>query len=146
MVERKKEENQGKVLLRYGKAVLLGGVTALIAGCVFLFLASLGISRGLLSENLQYQLSVVGCVLGSFMGGLIAIRTCSSKGILVGIAVGTAFFLIQLSVGVLWFESFSLESGGVGLLFGDLCGGAAAGILGNGEKTRAKKRKKKRSR
>ena len=50
------------------------------------------------------------------------------------------FFLLLLTVGVLLFESMSLEAGGLGLLCGGLCGGAAAGLMGSKPK---KKRRKK---
>lgn len=146
MTARKNEEDQGTLLLRYGKAVLLGGLTAFAVGLLLLFLAAMGVSRGLLDPALRYQLTVVSCVLGSFMGGIFALRGCPARGLFVGLAVGTVLFLAQLSIGLLLFEGFSLESGGIGLLFGDLCGGAAAGILGGGGRRKKNVRAKKRPR
>lgn len=143
---RKNEEDQGAVLLRCGKAVLLGGGAAFLVGLGILFLASLGISQGLLDGGLRYQLTVVGCVLGSFMGGILAVRGSPRQGLLVGMAVGAVLFLLQLSLGLLLYGGLSLESGGFGLLFGDLCGGAAAGILAGGGKRRGRKGKKRRIR
>ena len=63
-----------------------------------------------------------------------------SRALIVGLAVGAVFFLLLLTVGVLLFESMSLEAGGLGLLCGGLCGGAAAGLMGSKPK---KKRRKK---
>jgi len=147
MVIRKTEEDQGAILLRYGKAILLGGAAAFAVGVVLLFLAALGVSRGLLDGGLRYQLTVVSCVLGSFIGGIFAVRNSPARGLLVGLAVGGVLFLVQLSLGLLLFESFSLESGGIGLLFGDLCGGAAAGILsGGGKRRKGGKRKSRKNR
>ena len=144
MTMRKNEEDQGAVLLRYGKAILFGGVAAFITGLALLLLAALGVSRGILDGGLRYQLTVVSCVLGSFAGGIFAVRNSPARGLFVGLSVGGVLFLLQLSLGLLLFDGFSLESGGVGLLFGDLCGGAAAGILGGGGKRKSGVRAKKR--
>ena len=146
MTTRKDEEDQGTILLYYGKAVLIGGATAFVVGVALLFLASIGISRGLLDGGLRYQLTVVSCVLGSFAGGIFAVRGSPARGLLVGLAVGGVLFLLQLSLGLLLFEGFSMEGGGIGLLFGDLCGGAAAGILSRGGRGKKNGRKKKRNR
>lgn len=146
MMTRKTEEDQGTMLLRYGKAVLTGGVMAFFVGLALLLLAAFGVSKGLLEVSLRYQLTVVSCVLGSFVGGVIAVRSSPARGLFVGLAVGAVLFLLQLSLGLLLFEGFTLESGGIGLLFGDLCGGAAAGILSGGGKKRSSGRVKKRGR
>lgn len=143
---RKNEEDQGAVLLRYGKAVLLGGGAAFLVGLGILFLASLGVSHGLLDGALRYQLTVVSCVLGSFAGGIFAVRSSPARGLFVGMAVGGVLFLLQLSLGLVLYGGLSMESGGFGLLFGDLCGGAAAGILTGGGRKRSRKGKKRRSR
>lgn len=131
---RKSEEEPGAVLLRYGKSVLLGGAVAFGVGVIFLLLAAVGISRGMLAAGLHYQLTVVACVLGGFSGGLFAVRRCPARGLFVGLATGAVLFFLQLTIGLLFYDSFSLEGGGLGLLFGALCGGAAAGILGGGGK------------
>lgn len=143
MTTRKSEEDQGTVLLRYGKAVLVGGAAAFAVGLALLFMAALGVSKGLLEESLRYQLTVASCVLGSFAGGIIAVRSSPARGLFIGLAVGIVLFLVQLSLGLLLFEGFTLESGGVGLLFGDLCGGAAAGILSGGGRRKRSGRSKK---
>ena len=141
---RKNEEDQGTMLLRYGKAVLLGGGVAFLAGVGILFLVSFGVSRGLLDPGLRYQLTVVSCVLGSFAGGIFAVRSSPARSLLGGVAAGGVLFLLQLSLGLVLYGGLSLESGGFGFLFGDLCGGAAAGILAGGGKRRAGHRGKKR--
>ena len=147
MTMRKTEDDQGALLLCYGKAILLGGAAAFGVGLALLFLAAVGISRGLLDAGLRYQLTVVSCVLGSFLGGVFAVRRSPARGLFVGLAVGAVLFLLQLSISLLLFEGFSLENGGLGLLFGDICGGAAAGILsGGGKRKKGGKAKKRRSR
>lgn len=143
---RKNEEDQGKLLLQCGKLILLGGLTAFLMCTVLLFLVSVGISEGLISMSLQYRLTVVICVLSSFLGGIMVVRQCPGRGLLVGIAVGAVLFLIQLSVGLVLYDTFSLENGGIGLLCGGLCGGAAAGILSGGGKGRTQRKTPKRRR
>lgn len=143
---RKNDEDQGKLLLQCGKLILLGGLTAFLMCTVLLFLVSVGISEGLISMSLQYRLTVVICVLSSFLGGIMVVRQCPGRGLLVGIAVGAVLFLIQLSIGLVLYDTFSLENGGIGLLCGGLCGGAAAGILSGGGKGRTQRKTPKRRR
>ena len=143
---RKNEEEHGAMLLRYGKGILLGGGMALALCLCFLLIAALGISRGLIDASLRYQLTVVACVLGSFCGGILAVRLCGGRGLFVGLAVGTVLFLLQLTIGILTYDTFALDRGALGLLFGALCGGAAAGILGRGGKRRTPGREKKKLR
>ncbi len=137
---RKTEEDQGTRLVRAMTNILLGGVVALAVCLMFLFLCSIGIVGGWLQEGLMYQMAVVSCVIGGFAGAMTAVRRCGSRALIVGLAVGAVFFLLLLTVGVLLFESMSLEAGGLGLLCGGLCGGAAAGLMGSKPK---KKRRKK---
>ena len=127
---RKKEEEQGAKLIRCAMGLVLGGVLALAVCFAFLLCAAAAISGG--------------CVLGGFAGGILAVRRCGSRTLLVGLTTGAVFFLLLLTIGALCFASVSLEAGGIGLLCGALCGGAAAGLLGGGRKkpTARKKRRK----
>ena len=127
---RKTEEDQAAKLLRYGVGIVLGGAAALAVCLLFLLAASVLISRGLLADGLTYQLSIVGCVVGAFAGGMLAVRRCGRRTLIVGLCTGAVLFLLLLTVGVLFFETMSVEQGGIGLLCGGLCGGAAAGLLG----------------
>lgn len=144
---RKNEDEQGAKLLQYGKGVLIGGTIAFAVCLLCLFFASIGISQGFLSADLRPQLVVIACVIGSFCGGLLAVRQCSAQGLIVGLAVGAVLFLLQLTLGLLLYDAVSPENGGLGLLCGALCGGAAAGILGGGGRrssvNKGKKRKKR---
>ena len=107
---RKTEEDQGTRLVRAMTNILLGGVVALAVCLMFLFLCSIGISGGWLQEGLMYQMAVVSCVIGGFAGAMTAVRRCGSRALIVGLAVGAVFFLLLLTVGVLLFESMSLEA------------------------------------
>lgn len=137
---RKNEDDQGKMLLQSGKLILVGGVTAFLLCTALLFLTAVGISEGLIGMGLQYRLTVVVCVLSSFLGASMVVGQCQGRRLLVGIAVGAVLFLLQLSIGLLLYDTFSLENGGIGLMCGGLCGGAAAGILSGGGKGRPKKK------
>ncbi len=144
---RKNEEEHGAVLLRYGKNILFGGIIALALCLVLLLIAAFGISRGILSPSMRYQLTVAACVLGSFCGGGLAVGQCGgTRGLFVGMAVGGVLFLLQLTIGILLYDTFSLDGGALGLLFGALCGGAAAGILvrGGGRRSGVREKKKRR--
>ena len=152
---KKKEEEQSAKLIRCGmgrlvlapweegRRLVLGGVAALAVCFVFLLVASAAISGGLAGEELMYQLTIVGCVLGAFAGGLLAVRRCGSRALIVGLTTGGVLFLLLLTIGALCFETVSLEAGGIGLLCGSLCGGAAAGILGGGGKKKPARKKRR---
>lgn len=140
---RKSDEDQTALLVRCGTGVVLGGAAALPVSLVVLLLASVAISRGMLGEGLLYQVTVVSCVLGSLAGGLLAVRRCGTRALIVGLCTGAVLFLLLLTVGVLFFDARSVEQGGVGLACGCLCGGAAAGLLGGGKKKPAKKKRRK---
>lgn len=136
------EEDQGAKLVRCVLGVLLGGGVALLACFLFLLLASVGISKGWIGEQLMYQMTVVGCVIGGFSGGAAAIRRCRSRALVVGLLTGCVFFLILLTIGVLFYGPAAPEEG-LSLLCGALCGGAAAGLLGR-TRPAGKKRKGRR--
>lgn len=140
---KKKEEEQSAKLIRCGMGLVLGGVAALAVCFVFLLVASAAISGGLAGEELMYQLTIVGCVLGAFAGGLLAVRRCGSRALIVGLTTGGVLFLLLLTIGALCFETVSLEARGIGLLCGSLCGGAAAGILGGGGKKKPARKKRR---
>lgn len=127
---RKNDEEQGRKLIRYALGTLIGGALGLAVCFVFLLLASVGISVGWLGEGSMYQLTILGCVFGCFAGGLVAVRKCGARGLLVGLAVGVVHFLLLMTIGLLFFDTMTPEAGGIGLLCGSLCGGATAGLLG----------------
>ena len=110
----KKEEEQGAKLIRCGMGIVLGGVLALAVCFAFLLAASAAISGGLAGEELMYQLTIVGCVLGAFAGGVLAVRRCGSRALIVGLTAGAVLFLLLLTIGSLCFENVSLEAGGIG--------------------------------
>ncbi|MEG0764880.1 MAG: TIGR04086 family membrane protein [Pseudoflavonifractor sp.] len=136
---RKTEEDRGAKLLRYMLNILLGGGVALASCCLFLLGASLGIAQGWLGEALMYQLTILGCVLGSFAGGLVAVKRCGTRALIVGLLVGVVLFLLLLTLGLLCYDGVSADVSGIGLLCGGLCGGAAAGILGSSPKKKRRK-------
>lgn len=140
---RKKEEDQSAKLVRCGMGIVLGGAAALIVCLLFLLAASAAISAGMLGEGRTYQITIVGCVVGGFAGGLLAVHRCGSRALPAGLATGAVAFLLLLTIGALCFESMSIEAGGLGLLCACLCGGAAAGILGGGKKRPARKKRRK---
>lgn len=139
----RKGEEQGAKVLQYGKAVLFGVLCAFLTGLLFLILAALGVSAGLVAPGLRYQLTVVACVLGAFIGGALTVGQCGCRGLFVGLAVGGGLFLLLLTIGVIFFDGVSFENGGLGLLCGALCGGAASGILSGGGRRSPHKRKGK---
>ena len=131
---RKTGEEQGVRWLQIMTAVLLGGVLSLAVCLIVLLLCAIGISNGWLGETSMAQLAIVACVLGGFCGGVLTVKRCGSRALLAGLAAGGAG-------GLLFFpEAVSVDRGGLGLLSGCLCGGAAAGILCAGPRRKRRRR------
>lgn len=140
----RKEEEQGMRALHAMGHVLMGGLISLAACVVFLLFASLGVSGGWLKEGLMGQLTVASSVVGTLIGGLVAVGRHRTKGLVVGIAVGVCLFLMLLTIGYLCYGSVGMEQGGPALLTGCLCGGALAGLLGGSRGSKGKKGTRKR--
>ena len=136
---RKSEEEQGAKLIRFLWGILLGGVLALLVCLAVLLICSVGISGGWISDRHMVQCTLVGCVLGSFVGGMFAVLRCRARTLLVGLGVGCVFFLLLLTIGLLFYPGMSVEERGIGLLCACLFGGALAGFLGGKPKKKRRK-------
>ncbi len=137
---RKAEEEQGGRWRLVVANTLLGGVVALLACLAFLFGCAIAISEGWLNPDWMHQLTVVGCVLGSFWGSFYSIGKCGGAPLPVGLATGGVLFLLLLTGGLLIERPMPLSPGGLALLLGCLCGGGVAAILRAGVKKKRKKR------
>lgn len=136
---RKNEEEQGAKLIRFMSSILLGGVLALAICLTFLFLCSIGIAKGWVSNRFMVQYTLAGCVLGCLIGGMFAVLRCRTKTLLVGLGVGVVLFLLLLTIGLVFYPGMSVEKRGIGLLCACLFGGALAGLLGGKPKKKRRK-------
>ena len=137
---RKNEEEHGAKLVQYMGSILLGSVTALLICITVLFVCTMAIWLGWLSEQGMIQYILASCVLSCFFGGLYAVTRCRRKTLITGISVGVVFFLLLLTVGIVLYPGMSMENHGIGLACAALAGGALAGISG-GKKKRKNRRK-----
>lgn len=138
---RKTEEEQGARLVQSMLSVLIGGAVALALCMLFLLLASVGISSGRLSLAYKYQITIAASVVSTIVGGVIAIKRCETPKFLIGLAVGAVYFLLLLTVGLLFFDT-QPQAKEIGLLCGSLFGGAVAGLL-SGRTKKGKRRKRR---
>lgn len=136
---RKNEEEQSVKLIRFMSSIILGGVLALTVCLVFLFLCSVGISSGWVSDRWMVQCTLAGCALGGLIGGMFAVLRCRTRTLVVGLSAGAVLFLLLLTVGLLFYPGMSIENRGVGLLCASLFGGALAGLLGGKPKKKRRK-------
>ena len=136
---RKNEEEQGAKLIRFMTSILLGGVLALAVCLIFLFLCSVGISKGWISDRFMVQCTLAGCVLGGLIGGVFAVRRCRARTLVVGLCTGAVLFLLLLTAGLLFYPGMSIENRGIGLLCACVIGGALAGLLGGKPKKKRRK-------
>lgn len=135
----RKEEEQGVWAVKAMTQVLLGGVVAAATGLLFLFVCAVLISKRVLDQAHINTLAVAACVVGSLVGGIVAVSRCKGRSMIVGLLTGVALFLILLTLGVLLYQTVALEDGGVPLGCACLCGGALAGLFG----ARPKKKRRK---
>lgn len=135
----KADEEQGAWALRCMTQVLLGAVIGLAVSLMILFVCALLISGGHLGQSHTGAMSVCACVLGSLVGGTVAVSRCKGRSLIVGLLTGAALFLILLTVGLILYQTVAIEEGGLPLSCGCLCGGALAGLLG----ARPKKKRRK---
>jgi len=136
---RKNEEERGTRLVQHMSAVLLGGVIALLVCLVLLFLCSLAISAGWLADRSMLQYTLASCVLSCLIGGRYAVSRCRSRTLLVGLGTGAVFFLLLLTIGIIFCSDMSVENHAVGLVLASLAGGALAGLLGGRPKRKKRK-------
>lgn len=135
----RKEEEQGMWAVKAMVQVLLGGAVATMAALAFLFVCAVLISQGLLGQEHTGTMAVAVCVVGSLIGGIVAVSRCKGRSMIVGLLTGVVLFLILLTLGLLLYQTVALEDGGVPLGCACLCGGALAGLFG----ARPKKKRRK---
>lgn len=133
-----KAEERGTNAVQMATGVVLGGLLALGVELVVLMLGALAVSNGILKEDSTPQLTAAACVLGCFIGGMLACSRWRSRRLLGGLAAGGVCYLLILAVSLLMSDALTLGVQALVELAGCLCGGALAGMLGG-------RRKKKRS-
>ncbi len=135
----RKEEEQGMWAVKAMTQILLGGVIATVSGLLFLFVCAVLISQGVLGQEHTNAVAVAACLLGSLVGGVVAVSRCKGRSMIIGVLTGVALFLILLTLGVVLYQTVALEEGGLPLGCACLCGGALAGLFG----ARPKKKRRK---
>ena len=140
----RKAEVQGAGAVQTVTAVMLGGLLALGVELMVLLLGAAAVSNGILKEDAAAQVTAAACVVGCLAGGLLACTRCSSKRLLAGLAVGGVCCLLIIAVGLLMGDGLRLGAQALIELAGCLCGGALAGMLcaGRRSKKRAPARKR----
>ena len=140
---KKKEEEQSAKLIRCGSGLVAWGRGR--AG--WFALSSAGGVGGHFRRTGRGGADVSAHHRGMCAGGLCGRPAGSAalwdRALIVGLTTGGVLFLLLLTIGALCFETVSLEAGGIGLLCGSLCGGAAAGILGGGGKKKPARKKRR---
>ncbi len=135
----RKEDEQGMWAVKAMTQVLLGGAIGAACALAFLFVCAVLIAQGILGQEHTGGMAVAACVVGSLVGGIVAVSRCKGRSLIVGLLTGVVLFLILLTLGVLLYETVALEDGGVPLGCACLCGGALAGLFG----ARPKKKRRK---
>lgn len=119
--------------------LLKGGVLAGITALVFLLICAFLVSAGVVGERWMSGMVLVGCIAGSFTGGMYVVRRNPAQLLLRGAATGIVMFLILLTSGVIAFGAVSMSRGGA-VLLGAVCGGMLSALTAKRQK---KKRRKK---
>lgn len=130
----RKAETQGANAAQMVTAVAIGGLLALGVELVVLLAGAVAVSNGILKEEAAAQVTAAACVLGCFVGALLACTRWKSKRLLAGVATGAVCYLLILAVGLLMGEGLELGPQALIELAGCLCGGAVAGMFSGGKK------------
>ncbi len=139
MGKREKKREEPAPWLAAACQVLKGTLAATVLAVGALFLWSALISAGAVPDRLMERGIPACCVLGAFLGGLLAIRGHRKRALLLGLGAGGGLFLLLLTGGLVWFQQTAPSGIAMSVLPACLCGGALAGILG---RERKKKRKR----
>lgn len=126
----KKTEEAGTLWMTGMRNVLWGSGVAAVVTLFALFACALLVSRGTIGEGMMDRAVLAVCVLGSLIGGLIAVRRIRRAPLPVGLGVGICLFLLLLSAGCLLSGTASVSNDGALILLSCCCGGAMAGVLG----------------
>ena len=134
----RKAEAQGGAAAQAVTAVMLGGLLALGVALMVLLLGAVAVSNGILKEDATAQVTAAACVVGCFVGGLLACARRGSRRLPAGLAVGGVCCLLIVAVGLLMGDGLKLGAQALIELAGCLCGGALAGML-CGRRTKKKR-------
>ena len=126
---RKNEDDQTVKAVKTMATVTLGGILALGACLIVLFLCSIGVSSGWLSDRSMIQYTIGGCVAGGFIGAGFSIVRIRFKTLVIGFLTSCIQFLFILLIGYLMFPDIALSGHGAGIAAGCIAGGLLAGFL-----------------
>ncbi len=125
----KNEDDQTSKVVKTMATVMLGGILALGICLIILFLCSIGVSNGWLSDRAMIQYTIGGCVVGGFFGAEFSVLRLRYKTLIIGFLTSCIQILFILSIGYLLFPSISLSGHGAGVAVGCIAGGLLAGFL-----------------
>lgn len=125
----KREKKQEQVWLRTVTEVTKGGALAVVGAVAFLALTAGLKVMGVLAWGAEGGYVIAACVLGTLIGGLFAAGRCGCGKLLVGVGVGVAALLIQLTVGALCLGGVGGAGEMRGACLGCFLGGMLAGVL-----------------
>jgi len=119
--------------------VLWGSCIAVLSALLILGFAAFLISAGLIADSRMNSVVTAACLVGAFLGGVVAVMRRRLMTLAVGIAVGGVFFILLLTVGLLIFGGGDSPYGSGSILSSCLCGGGLAGIVGSSPKKKRRR-------
>ena len=126
---KRREESQGAVWLSSMLNLLRAGVLGMAAALLVLAGAAAMISFGLMENGKGAGAVIAACLLGSFLGGVFAVRQRKGVALPTGLGAGAVLFLLLLSAGTVLYDTLPVVRS-VGAVAGAcLCGGGLAGVL-----------------
>ena len=138
----KMEQDYGLLILQYSKGIFAGGVVALGVCLGILVIGALLLAQGMIAMDYLYQMTLVGCAIGSFAGGRWAICQCKHRGLIVGILVGACLTVLCIGIGILLFHG-SPSAGGLGIFLASIGGGGISSFWRRKTKGKGKKKRRK---
>lgn len=125
----RKGEKKERGLPQMAAGVLLGGLLALGIELLILLAGAAAVSKGILKEDISLQLTTAACLIGTFLGGVLACGWWPSRKLLAGLGTGALCFVLILVLSLGMNGQLRLGMQGLIELAACLCGGALAGLL-----------------
>lgn len=138
----KQERDRKTQVIQLAKGICAGGIVALGVCFGILLVGALLIAQGMIAMDYLYQITLVGCTIGSFVGGRWAINQSKGSALIVGVLVGMLFTVLCIVIGVLLFQG-NPSAGGLGILLASIGGGGISAFWRRKIKGKSKKKRRK---
>lgn len=137
------EGSRPKSLQAFITSLILGGIFALVACFLLLFLLSIAIMFEFVAEKNMSHICIIICALSSFIGGRFAVKRGGKSPLLTGAVSGIFLCMVVFLIAYFVYQNADMTGNGLWVLLALFSGGLLAGGFGPGKtkKRRVEKRR-----